>query len=71
MKDTQLSRVLDAVTRGYDCTVRIRAETGIGTMQVARALLTLLEDKIVERGPLERRGPGRPGFRYRLRAARS
>ena len=72
MKDTQLSRVLDAVSRGCDCTARIRVETGIGTPQVARALLTLLEDKLVERGPLPRGGPGRPGFSYRVRrAARS
>jgi predicted ArsR family transcriptional regulator len=47
--------------------VSIRADTRIGTMQVARALLTLFHDKIVEREPLERRGSGRPGFRYRLR----
>ena len=71
MKDTQLSRVLDAVSRGFDCTARIRAETGIGTMQVSRSLAILFHDKIVERGPMERRGPGRPGFRYRLRAVRS
>jgi hypothetical protein len=67
MKDTQLSRVLDAVTRGCDCTAKIRDDTGISTAAVAKALLTLFHDKIVEREPLERRGAGRPGFRYRLR----